>query len=124
VPSRAGSPNKNKQALIALLEQKYPGYQPVLCMAEGAQLLTERAREATEQVKGIKQDDAIKDVVIMRQFELEAWQRANAENDRVAVYITPKLKAVEVNLDVQGDIKIGWSDTHGVQSETVASDIA
>ena len=33
MPSRAGSPNKNKQALIRLLQEKYPGYRPVLEMA-------------------------------------------------------------------------------------------
>ena len=33
MPRPAGSPNKNKQALINLLQQKYPGYHPVLEMA-------------------------------------------------------------------------------------------
>ena len=34
VPSRAGSPNKPKRALLALLQEKYPGYHPVVEMAK------------------------------------------------------------------------------------------
>ena len=89
-----GSSNKNKQALIALLEAKYPGYDPVCSMAEIAQ-------------------DMGNDVNI----------RLNA-HQQVAKYTRPALKAIEVQMDVQGDIKIGWSDTHRVQSETIASDPA
>jgi hypothetical protein len=92
VPSRAGSPNKNKQALIALLELKYPGYNPVVEMAK---IATDMGNDLSTRF---------------------------AAHKEVAQYITPKLKAVEVNLDVQGDIKIGWSDTHRVQSETASSD--
>ena len=38
--------------------------------------------------------------------------------------VIPDTKAIEVNVDLQGDVKIGWSDTHRVQSETPASDTA
>lgn len=33
MPSRAGSPNKNKQALLKILQAKYPDYHPVLELA-------------------------------------------------------------------------------------------
>ena len=65
MPSRAGSPNKNKQALIILLQAKYPDYHPVLAMAEVA-------------------NDETNDLPT----------RFNAHKE-VAQYVTPKLKAVE-----------------------------
>ena len=61
----AGTPNKNKQALIALLEAKYPGYQPVVSMAE-----------------------------IANDMDNDLQMRFNAHKE-VAQYIVPKLKAVE-----------------------------
>jgi len=65
MPSRAGIPNKNKQALIALLEARYPGYQPVVSMAE-----------------------------IANDMDNDLQMRFNAHKE-VAQYIVPKLKAVE-----------------------------
>ena len=61
----AGTPNKNKQALIALLEARYPGYQPVVSMAE-----------------------------IANDMDNDLQMRFNAHKE-VAQYIVPKLKAVE-----------------------------
>lgn len=84
MPSRAGSPNKNKQALIALLQEKYPGYQPVMDMAEAAIELSKTAREA----KSANDPEAA-----------SLWRDASAAHDRVAAYVTPKLKAVEVSTD-------------------------
>ena len=72
MPSRAGSPNKNKQALIKLLELKYPGYNPIL----------EMAAIATDE-------------------ENDLHTRFTAHKE-IAQYIVPKLKAVEHsgNVDV------------------------
>lgn len=61
----AGSRNKNKQALIALLQAKYPDYHPVVEMAAIA-------------------NDSNNDLPT----------RFNAHKE-VAQYVTPKLKAVE-----------------------------
>jgi len=76
MPSRAGSPNKNKKALIKLLEDKYPGYEPILEMVS------------------IAVDDS-NDIRI----------RFDA-NKEVAQYIYPKLKAIEVQANVSGDVAL------------------
>jgi len=65
--SRAGIPNKNKQALLKILQDKYPDYHPVLELA------------------GIANDED-NDVSI----------RLNAHKE-VAQYIVPKLKAIELS---------------------------
>ena len=92
--SRAGSPNRNKQALILLLQDKYPGYHPVLAMADIAH-------------------DKTNDVALRASMHKE-----------VAQYVTPKLKAVEVQLEASGDLRIGWCDPHTLQSEATTSDTA
>ncbi len=76
MPSRAGSPNKNKQALIALLQAKYPGYHPVMEMA-----------------------------AIGNDPENDLQTRFNAHKE-VAQYVTPKLKAVEHSGMVEGTVYI------------------
>ena len=76
----AGSPNKNKQALIALLEAKYPGYHPVIEMA------------------GIANDDT---------NDLPTRFAAHKE---VAQYVTPKLKAIEHTGDIDTEITIKWDN--------------
>lgn len=78
MPSRAGSPNKNKQALIALLQAKYPDYHPVVEMA------------------AIANDD-----------NNDLQTRFNAHKE-VAQYVTPKLKAVEHTGDIDHDIHVTW----------------
>jgi hypothetical protein len=64
-----GSPNKNKQALLNLLQSQYPDYHPVLEMAKIAH--DENANLAL---------------------------RASMHKE-IAQYVTPKLKAVDINLE-------------------------
>ena len=64
MPRPAGSPNKPKRALLALLQERFPGWHPVVHMAE------------------IANDEA-------QAIEL----RFNAARE-VAKYVTPQLKAV------------------------------
>ncbi len=78
MPRPAGTPNKNKQALIALLEAKYPGYHPVVEMA-----------------------------AIANDQENDLQTRFNAHKE-VAQYVTPKLKALEVQAEVEGEIHVTW----------------
>ena len=78
MPSRAGSPNKNKQALIALLQAKYPGYHPVMEMA------------------AIGNDESN-----------DLQTRFNAHKE-VAQYVTPKLKAVETSGSIDADVRFHW----------------
>ena len=74
MPRPAGLPNKNKQALIKLLQDKYPDYHPVLSMADIA-------------------NDETNDLPT----------RFNAHRE-VAQYVTPKLKAVEHTGHVEGTV--------------------
>lgn len=71
-----GSRNNPKQALIALLKEKYPNYQPVMEMAKSALELTSLAEEA--------------------KTDPELWMQAATAHDKVAQYVTPKLKAMEI----------------------------
>ena len=89
-----GSQNKPRRALIALLEEQFPGYSPVV----------EMARIANDQNNDLP-----------TRF---------AAHKEVAQYITPKLKAVEVQLDGQLDARIGWCDSHTLQSETAPGESA
>ena len=74
--SRAGSPNKSKKALLLMLQERYPGYQPVLEMADAAHNISRLAKASN--------DDS------------DLWAQASAAHDKVAQYVTPKLKAMEV----------------------------
>jgi hypothetical protein len=65
--SRAGSPNKNKQGLLARLRREFPGYHPVVEMARIA-------------------NDLNNDVQLRGQM-----------HSNVAKYVTPALKAIEVS---------------------------
>lgn len=85
MPSRLGSPNRNKQALIKLLQAQYPGYQPVMEIAHAAHKLTGAAKAAEESKDSEEKAQA-----------LGLWERAAAAHEKVAQYVTPKLKAIEL----------------------------
>jgi hypothetical protein len=68
----AGVPNKPKRALLRLLQEKYPGYHPVLSMAEIA-------------------NNPDNDVTLRAQMHKE-----------VARYVEPLLQAVSIGNDVDG----------------------
>ena len=74
----AGLPNKNKQALLKMLELRYPDYHPVIAMAE-----------------------------IANDKENDLPTRFNAHKE-VAQYVTPKLKAVEHTGDIDHDVRFTW----------------
>lgn len=63
---RSGIPNKNKQALIKLLESKYPDYHPVYELV---------------------------DIAMDKENDVSIRLQANKE---VAGYIVPKLKSIEL----------------------------
>lgn len=76
MPSRAGSPNRNKAFLLKKLQDMYgEDFNPVIKMAENAVKLQEIA-------------DASADDANDRKAALDGW-------DKVANYVEPKLKAVE-----------------------------
>ena len=81
----AGVPTKPKRALLALLDEKFPGWHPVVQMAE-------MANDGT----------------------LSTQDRFQAAKE-VARYVTPQLKAVEVTGDEGGPVKVlvGWLESTG-----------
>jgi hypothetical protein len=79
MPSRAGSPNRNKSFLMSRLQKMYgKEFHPIMRLAESAVRLEEIAKESN-------------DVTAIR-ASVDAW-------DRIAQYTEPKLKAVEVKAD-------------------------
>ena len=79
MPSRLGSPNKNKRFLLNKLQDMYgDDFHPILRMAENATILHGIAAE-TKCVSSLK-------------ASIDAW-------DKVARYTEPKLKAVDIGLD-------------------------
>lgn len=84
-----GAENKNKRVMRELLEMKYPGYEPVLSMAEAALEITDRAKRMGPGLAAV-----------------ELWEKACEAHNKVAKYVTPQLAAVKV--------EVGQSDNSGV----------
>lgn len=81
--SRAGKSNRNKKFLLNRLQDMYgEEFNPVLRMAEQADRLHKIA-EKTADVSTIKSS-------------IEAW-------DKIAVYVEPKLKSIEINSENLGN---------------------
>ena len=79
MPSRAGSPNRNKAFLMDRLKDIYgEDFHPIMRMAENAVTLHDQAR-GTMDTNDLKSS-------------IDAW-------DKIAQYTEPKLKASEVNLN-------------------------
>ena len=75
MPSRLGSPNKNKRFLLNRLQDMYgKGFHPIIKMAENAMILHRLASKTNSM------DDLSRSI--------DAW-------DRIAKYTEPKLKAVD-----------------------------
>lgn len=95
MPSRAGSPNRNKAFLLNRLQDMYgDDFHPILRMAENAVTLHERARETLD-------PDALK-------VSIDAW-------DKIAAYTEPKLKASEITLEA--NLKATQVDMIGVEED-------
>lgn len=79
MPSRAGSPNRNKAFLLDRLRDMYgDDFHPIMRMAENAVTLHEQARGSLDTTD--------------LKASIDAW-------DKIAQYTEPKLKASEVNLN-------------------------
>jgi len=82
--SRAGSPNKNKQRLLKALQAEYgEDFNPVMQMAKNAHEIQRSIDEGETENSRL---DA-----------MNAW-------DKVAVYTTPKLKAIEITGDPEAPV--------------------
>lgn len=89
MPSRAGSPNKNKSFLLKRLQDMYGAdFHPIMKMAENAVLLQEQAEAFDE--------DGNRDAQSLK-AAIDGW-------DKVANYTEPKLKAIEGSLDVNAEV--------------------
>ena len=95
MPSRAGSPNRNKAFLLNRLQDMYgDDFHPIMRMAENAVTLHEQAR-GTMDAADLKSS-------------IDAW-------DKIAAYTEPKLKASEISLEA--NIKATEVDMTGVSDE-------
>lgn len=84
MPSRAGSPNRNKAFLLNRLQDMYgDDFHPIMRMAENAVVLHEQAKSSMEPGD--------------LRLSIDAW-------DKIAQYTEPKLKATEI--DLTGDITV------------------
>lgn len=126
MPSRAGSPNRNKQRLLKALQKEYgDDFEPVMKMAGNASFLQGIADEyqgahsyEEELTDGDPKEgsgpgilSAIKDKAIA------ASKEANAEWDRIAKYTTPQLKAVEITGDVDVTNHVGLPEVDDIVEE-------
>ena len=101
MPSRAGSPNRNKAFLMDRLKDMYgEDFHPIMRMAENAVTLHDQAR-GTMDTADLK-------------LSIDAW-------DRIAQYTEPKLKASEVNLNAV--VKATEVDMSGVSDDPDDSDL-
>ena len=89
MPSRAGSPNKNKAFLLSRLQEMYGDqFHPIMRMAEQAAKLHNLASNSEER------DDL--------KSSIDAW-------DKIAQYTEPKLKATEI--DLLADVTVDHPNT-------------
>lgn len=83
MPSRAGSPNRNKQFLLNRLKDMYgEDFHPIIQMADNAVLLQERVDKLGNNAQSVDIINALK-----------AW-------GSVAEYVSPKLKAIELTAEI------------------------
>ena len=89
MPSRAGSPNKNKAFLLSRLQAMYGDqFHPIMRMAEQAAKLHNLASNSEDR------DDL--------KSSIDAW-------DKIAQYTEPKLKATEI--DLLADVTVDHPNT-------------
>ena len=89
MPSRAGSPNRNKAFLLNRLQDMYgDDFHPIMRMAENAVVLHEQAKASMEPGD--------------LRLSIDAW-------DKIAQYTEPKLKATEI--DLMADVSVDHPNT-------------
>ena len=92
MPSRQGSPNKNKAFLLDRLKKMYgDDFDPIINACENAIRMSEMANDGGEEEFN------------MRKECVNAW-------DKIAHYVTPKLKAVDITGDLQIKPHEDWLD--------------
>lgn len=96
MPSRKGSPNKNKDFLVARLKDMYgDDFDPIIKACDNAI----RMQSIADESESVSSEDEFN----QRKECVTAW-------DKVAQYTTPKLKAVEVSGEIQHRPHEEWFD--------------
>lgn len=111
MPSRQGSPNKNKSFLLNRLQKMYgDDFHPIIKIAQNCVTLQERVDEI--KVPDIDVDtsaDGIETAVAAHKAKVDAIKTANNEWSRIAEYTEPKLKAMELTGADGGSLKLEHS---------------
>lgn len=93
---RTGSPNKNKEFLLKRLKDMYGDeFDPIINACENAVRMSDIAKES--------QSTLSEDEFMQRKECVQAW-------DKIAQYVTPKLKAMEVSGEIQHKPHEAWLD--------------
>jgi len=92
MPSRKGRPNRNKQYLLSRLKDMYgDDFDPIISMAKNCLTLQKIADDHRDgAITMSKGGDVLIDAASSAKMALEAW-------DKVAQYVEPKLKAIEIS---------------------------
>jgi len=108
MPSRKGSPNRNKSFLLNRLQDMYgKDFHPIIKMAENCVELQGRVESIEIPVpEKAPTTEEIDEIVAARNNKVTAIKDANSEWARIAEYTEPKLKATEISGPGGGDIGI------------------
>jgi len=104
MPSRAGSPNKNKKFLLNRLQAMYgEDFHPIMKMAKHCLTLDAIADDHAKGLVTVAEDRADGELLQASNTTINALTSAKAANDaweRLAVFVEPKLKAIEHSGDI------------------------
>lgn len=93
MPSRQGSPNKPRQALLARLKEMYGDeFDPIMKMAENCMRMEQIAEEIAKE---------------SNEGEFSARKECANSWSKMAEYITPKLRSVDAEINVN-DSQEAW----------------
>ena len=99
MPSRQGSPNKNKAFLLNRLQDMYgDDFHPIIQIAKNCVELQDAVDCIKIPAVDVDEDITHEDVVDAKLSKVSAIRNANAEWSRIAEYTEPKLKAVDVSV--------------------------
>lgn len=98
---RKGRPNKNKQRLMNALKVEYgDDFDPIMVMAKNASHMQSVLNEKLTP----NEEDSEDQLEIDKILALQLIPEVNKEWSRIAEYVVPKLKAVEI--EISGDISV------------------
>lgn len=109
MPSRKGSPNKNKAFLNSRLKAMYgDDFDVIMMMAENCKTVHDIALEAKKDMKeqvASSMGDPTEAADSIR-YASDTAKTANAELSRLAEYVEPKLKSIEITGDEDNPVVV------------------